>query len=91
MLEFNIFAGSETSSSISSLTELKTATQRLLTKHRVEVGLGTLLSAKKEKIEIQVLIITPDGTEHVTPLFGGPPEYAPRWALNHSLNLLRSL
>jgi len=91
MLEFNIFAGSETSSSISSLTELKTATQRLLTKHRVEVGLGTLLSAKKEKFEIQVLIITPDGTEHVTPLFGGPPEYAPRWALNHSLNLLRSL
>jgi len=91
MLEFNIFAGGETISSISSLTELKSATQRLIKKHRVEVGLGTLLSAKKEKFEIQVLIITPDGTEHVMPLFGGPPEYAPRWALNHSLNLLRSL
>ena len=91
ILGLNIFAGGELISGISSLTELKSATQRVLIKHRVEVGLGTLLSAEREKFEIQVLLISPDGTEHVTPLFGGPPEYAPRWALNHSLNLLRSL
>ncbi|MFN2158627.1 MAG: competence/damage-inducible protein A [Anaerolineales bacterium] len=91
LLQYNIFAGGETISSENTLKELESATQQLYERLKVDVCLGTMLSSQTGKIEIHIVLISPSGTEHVTPLFGGPPEYAPRWALNHSLNFLRNL
>ena len=91
MQDFDIFAGGETIPSSTSITELRSITHQLQHKHQVEVCLGTLVSSHTGKLEIHIILLSPNGTEHVTPLFGGPPEYAPRWALNHSLNLSRSL
>jgi competence/damage-inducible protein CinA-like protein len=91
LLEYDIFAGGESITSPTSITELRSITQQQIQKYKVEVVLGALVSSHTGKLEIHIVLISPAGTEHVTPLFGGPPEYAPRWALNHSLNLLRSL
>jgi competence/damage-inducible protein CinA-like protein len=56
-----------------------------------EVGLGVLLHPGPEKQEIFIVLITPDGAQQFARPYGGPPSYAPRWAVNHALNLLRSL
>jgi hypothetical protein len=38
-----------------------------------------------------LVLVSPDGQQTLKRPYGGPPEYAPRWALHHSLDLLRKL
>ncbi len=59
--------------------------------HSVEVGLGVAIYPGREKQEITIIVITPDGEQQFNQSYGGPPEYAPHWAANHSLNILRRL
>ena len=56
-----------------------------------EVGLGATILPGLERQEVHLVLITPDGLQHFTRPYGGPPGYAPRWAVHHSLDLLRSL
>ena len=56
-----------------------------------EVGLGATILPGVERQEVYLVLITPDGLQHFTRPYGGPPGYAPRWAVHHSLDLLRSL
>lgn len=58
---------------------------------QVEVCLGVVIYPGPEKQDVCVVLITPEGEQLYTRPFGGPPEYAPRWALNHSLDLLRKV
>jgi hypothetical protein len=59
--------------------------------YAAEVALGVAIRPGQDRKEIQIVIITPQGTQHFDRPYGGPPGYAPRWAANHSLDLLRSL
>jgi hypothetical protein len=36
-------------------------------------------------------LITPEGRQQFMRPYGGPPEYAPNWALHHSLDIIRKL
>ena len=57
----------------------------------VEVCLGVAIYPAGEKQDVYLVLITPEGLQQFTRPYGGPPEYAPRWALNHSLDLIRRL
>lgn len=57
----------------------------------VDVCLGVALHAGLEKQDVYLALITPEGEQQFTRPFGGPPQYAPRWAVNHSLDLIRNL
>jgi len=56
-----------------------------------EVGLGVAIYPGPEQQDVRLVLITPDSTQQVTRPYGGPPEYVPRWALHHSLDLLRTI
>lgn len=56
-----------------------------------DVGLGVAIYPHGEKQDVQVALITPEGKHTLQRPYGGPPEYAPRWALHHSLDILRNL
>ena len=86
-----IFTGGESLSEIPIKDELFSISENYRSTHQAQVCIGTSVKTTNELVEIQMVVITPDGTEHVTPLFGGPPQYARRWAINHSLNAIRKL
>jgi nicotinamide-nucleotide amidase len=56
-----------------------------------EIGLGVTIQKGKEKQEVEIILLTPDGEQFYQRPYGGPPEYAPRWAMHHSLDVLRTL
>jgi nicotinamide-nucleotide amidase len=59
--------------------------------HQAEVGLGVTISPSSERQQVFIALLTPDGTQNYTRPYGGPPAYAPRWAVHHSLDILRDL
>lgn len=56
-----------------------------------EVALGITLLPATERQDIHLVLITPGGVDQFTRPFGGPPEYAGRWAVHHSLDILRQI
>ena len=56
-----------------------------------DVGLGVAVYPDGEKQDIYLALSTPEGKREYRRSYGGPPAYAPRWALNLSLDLLRRL
>lgn len=71
--------------------ELLSKTVGYLQDCHTEVGLGVTMHPGPEKQEVYFVLVTPQGTEQMMRSYGGPPEYTPRWALNHSLDLIRRL
>ena len=59
--------------------------------HNASVGLGIAIYPQEMRQEIKIVLITPKGEELFSRPYGGPPQYAPRWATNHALNILRNL
>jgi len=58
---------------------------------QVEVCLGVAIYPGAEKQDVYLALLTPEGEQRFTRPYGGPSGNAPRWALNHSLDLLRKL
>jgi nicotinamide-nucleotide amidase len=58
---------------------------------QAEVGLGVALHPNAEKQEIHIVLITPKQNQHFKRPYGGPPQYAPLWALNQSLDIIRRI
>jgi nicotinamide-nucleotide amidase len=56
-----------------------------------DVGLGVMLIPGSEKQDVLIVLITSQGIQEISRPYGGPPQLAPRWAANHSLNLIRQL
>ena len=59
--------------------------------HSAHVGLGVALYPMENRQDVLIILITPDGEEKIKRPYGGPPQYAPRWAINQTLNILRKL
>jgi nicotinamide-nucleotide amidase len=70
---------------------LLTVTENYRQAREAEVGLGVAIYPHGEKQDVVVALITPEGKRTLMRPYGGPPEYAPRWALHHSLDILRNL
>lgn len=58
---------------------------------QADVVLGVAIQPAGEKQDVHLVLITPEGKQQFTRPYGGPPEYAPRWALHHSLDVIRKL
>lgn len=71
--------------------ELFSRTEELRHSRNADVGLGVAIYPGKEKQDVQLVLITPEGTQHYTRPYGGAPGNAPRWALHHSLDALRNI
>ena len=87
----DIFRGGEVITRRPSPEQLAQLTADYRRARQAEVCLGVAIYPGPEKQEVCIVVITPQGTQHFTRPYGGPPEYAPRWAFHHSLDLLRKL
>jgi competence/damage-inducible protein CinA-like protein len=85
------FLGAEVLSLPCDPAELPAITATYRQARGAEVGLGASITPGPERQEVHFALITPDGEKTYSRPFGGPPEYATRWAVNHSLDLIRNL
>ena len=56
-----------------------------------DVGLGVTIQPNGNFSEVIQILITPRETNQVRKRYGGPPEYAPLWAFNQSMDLIRRM
>jgi nicotinamide-nucleotide amidase len=85
------FLGGEVLGGAVSDEELAETTETYRAGRGADVGLGVVIHPGPEKQDVHLVLITPQGRQQFTRPYGGPPEYAPRWALHHSLDILRRL
>lgn len=85
------FLGGEMLTERPSPQELMECTQILRQSRGADAALGVSIYPQEELQEIHLALITPDGTQQLTRPYGGPPEYAARWAFHHSLDVIRHL
>lgn len=85
------FLGGEMLTETPDPQELHECTESFRKSRGADVALGVTVAPAGEKQDVHLVLITPEGEQQLTRPYGGPPEYAPRWALHHSLDLIRSL
>lgn len=62
-----------------------------LREHDAQVGLGLAIYEAEKQQSVEIILITPSEDKQFRLSYGGPPQYTSRWAINHSLNILRNL
>ena len=85
------FRGGEVLTELPSPDELLALTSEYQRSKEAEVGLGVSVYPGPEKQDVHIVLITPVEEKQYARPYGGPPGNAPRWALHHSLNVLRNL
>lgn len=85
------FLGGEVRPGLADPTQLPAMIEVCRKAYQAGVGLGVALIPGPEKQDILIFIVTDEGEQSVARPYGGPPELGPRWAANHSLNLIRRL
>jgi len=86
-----VFQGGEVLAGRPEPTELATLVESSRQSRQADVVLGVAVYPGAEKQDVLLVLVSPDGQQTLKRPYGGPPEYAPRWALHHSLDLLRKL
>jgi competence/damage-inducible protein CinA-like protein len=85
------FLGGEMLSGTPSPEELASSTEAFRHARTADAALGVTILPSGDKQEVHLVLITPNGEKMYTRPYGGPPEYASRWALHHSLDVIRGL
>jgi competence/damage-inducible protein CinA-like protein len=85
------FMGGEVLTEVPSVEKLEKSTETYMKSRKADVGLGVAIQPGAKKQDVYLALITPESKEQYTRPYGGPPEYAPRWALHHSLDVIRKL
>lgn len=85
------FQGGEVLAISPTPDELQAVTVDYRQKRGTDVALGLALYPGQETQDIHVAVVTPSGAQSFTRPYGGPPKYGPRWAVNHSLDIIRNL
>jgi len=85
------FLGGQVLTESPSPDELSRLTDAYRQTRSAEIGLGVAIQPAGARQDVHLVLVTPQGTQHFTRPYGGPPENAPRWALHHSLDLIRNL
>jgi hypothetical protein len=86
-----VFRGGELVPPLASPADLAALVTSYREDRGVETCLGIAIFPGPEKQDVHLALTSPDGQQSLTRPYGGPPEYAPRWAVNHGLDLLRKL
>jgi competence/damage-inducible protein CinA-like protein len=85
------FRGGEILSERPAVELLPELTEAFRSSRQADVGLGVAIYPAKERQEVHLVLITPQDQQIFNRPYGGPPEYAPRWATHHSLDIIRNL
>ena len=85
------FAVAEVLSTPLTAEALNSRTLAVRAENNAEVGLGVSIIPSTERQEVLLSLITPAGDQQFARPYGGPPEYASRWAIHHSLDILRQI
>jgi nicotinamide-nucleotide amidase len=85
------FQGGEVLVASPAPDDLQAITADYRLKRETDVALGLAMYPGQETQDIHVAVVTPGGAQSYTRPYGGPPKYGPRWAINHSLDILRNL
>lgn len=85
------FLGGQMLTEIPSPEALLASTEDYRQERGADVGLGVAIHPAGVKQDVYFALITPEGRQQFTRPYGGPPGYAPNWALHHSLDIIRKL
>lgn len=72
-----------------SKDELLNSINYLRDTYQAEVGLGVAIYPSGERQDVHFILHSPTGISEFDRPYGGPPDYAPRWATHHGLDLIR--
>jgi hypothetical protein len=86
-----VFRGGDVLTELPHADELSAFTAAYRHSRQAEVGLGVAIYPAPEKQDVHIVVLTPRGEQHYTHPYGGPAGNAPRWALHHSLDVIRNL
>ncbi len=86
-----VFKGGEVAIPLPSPANLPAQVAACRASRQVDVCLGLAIFPGGEKQDVTLAWITPDEAQEAVRPYGGPPEYAPRWAIHHALDILRKL
>jgi hypothetical protein len=85
------FLGGQVLTGLTSQEELLSLTDSYRRSHRANIGLGVSIQTNVDSQDVLLVLITPQQTKKINHRYGGPSEYAPTWAINQSLDLIRRL
>lgn len=85
------FLGGEVLTRIPSPEQLLDITTSYRHRSNADVGIGVAIFPGEETQDVHLVLITPEDTQQYNRPYGGPPGNAPRWALHHSLDMIRNL
>jgi hypothetical protein len=85
------FLGSEVLRELPDNDTLAERTMAYRQARQAELGLGVTILRGAERQEVRLILITPNQRQDFSRPFGGPPEYASRWATHHALDILRHI
>jgi competence/damage-inducible protein CinA-like protein len=71
--------------------ELIALTDAYRQSQQADVGFGVAIQPQNEKQDIYLALVTPYEKKEWIRSYGGPPEYAPIWAINQSLDIIRRI
>ena len=71
--------------------ELMALTDSYRQSQQADVGFGVAIHPMSDKQDILLALITPHEKRDFMLSYGGTPDYAPLWALNQSLNIIRRI
>jgi hypothetical protein len=77
----NIFLGGEVLADAPDSDELMSFVSAYHQTHKAEVCLGVTIQRGREKQNVHMVLITPEGAQKFSRPYGGPPGDTPRWAM----------
>lgn len=87
----NLYLEGEMMTNNPSPEELSDYVDKIRLRRKADASLGVAIYSKGSKQDLYIVLNTPNDRQEVHRSYGGPAEYAPRWAINNSLDLLRKL
>ncbi|MEA3440489.1 MAG: CinA family nicotinamide mononucleotide deamidase-related protein [Chloroflexota bacterium] len=85
------FIGGEVFPVLPTLEELISFTDNFHQLRKADVSLGVAIFPGADNQDVCFIINTPEEQKNISRPYGSPPTYAPHWALNHGLDLIRNL
>jgi competence/damage-inducible protein CinA-like protein len=85
------FVGSKILTVPPERSQLVQLTKEILKFHDAQVGLGVMLRSGEVKQTLTITLVTPTDVHTIDRTFGGPPQLAPLWSANISLDQLRKI
>ena len=86
-----VFKGGEVAIPLAEAAGLAAQVAACRLSRQVDVCLGIAIFPAGEKQDVALAWVTPEGAQETLRPYGGPPEYAPRWAIHHALDILRKM